>query len=153
MLVFEDLHWIDPDTEVIVEGIVDAAASTRTLVLLNFRPEYRASWVGRTHYQQIALRPLDAAAAAALLAEWLGRDPSLARFVELVRERTGGNPFFMEEVVQAQIESGALVGARGHFRLEGPIETVDVPASVQSLLAARIDRLDEASKACCRRRR
>jgi class 3 adenylate cyclase len=146
VLVFEDLHWIDPDTEVIVEGIVDAAAGTRTLVLLNFRPEYRASWVGRTHYQQMALRPLDAAAAGALLTDWLGAAPSLARFVDLVCARTGGNPFFMEEVVQAQIESGGLVGARGRFRLQQPIETVEVPASVQSLLAARIDRLDEASK-------
>jgi class 3 adenylate cyclase len=146
VLVFEDLHWIDPDTEVIVEGLVDAAAGTRTLVLLNFRPEYRASWVGRTHYQQIALRPLDAAAAGALLTDWLGSDPSLARFVDLVCERTGGNPFFMEEVVQAQIESGGLVGARGRFRLQHPIESVEVPASVQSLLAARIDRLDEATK-------
>ena len=146
VLVFEDLHWIDPDTETIIEGFVDMAASTRTLVLLNFRPEYRASWVGRTHYQQIALRPLDAAAARALLADWLGTDPSLDGFVDLVCERTGGNPFFMEEVVQTQIESGGLVGVRGRFRLVRPIETVEVPASVQSLLAARIDRLDEASK-------
>jgi class 3 adenylate cyclase len=146
VLVFEDLHWIDPDTEAIVEGIVDAAANTRTLVLLNFRPEYRASWIGRTHYQQIALRPLDAAAAGLLLGDWLGADPSLARFVELVVARTGGNPFFMEEVVQTQIGSGGLVGTRGRFRLERPIESIEVPASVQSLLAARIDRLDEASK-------
>jgi class 3 adenylate cyclase len=146
VLVFEDLHWIDPDTEVIVEGIVDAAVNTRTLVLLNFRPEYRASWIGRTHYQQIALRPLDAAAAGLLLGDWLGADPSLARFVELVVSRTRGNPFFMEEVVQAQIGSGGLVGTRGRFRLGRPIESIEVPASVQSLLAARIDRLDEASK-------
>jgi class 3 adenylate cyclase/tetratricopeptide (TPR) repeat protein len=146
VLVFEDLHWIDPDTETILEGIVDAAAGTRTLVLLNFRPEYRAPWIGRTHYQQIALRPLDAAAAALLLADWLGSDPSLGRFVELVCASTGGNPFFMEEVVQAQIESGALVGARGRFVLAQPIESISVPASVQSLLAARIDRLDDATK-------
>jgi class 3 adenylate cyclase len=146
VLVFEDLHWIDPDTEVVIEGIVDAAVNTRTLVLLNFRPEYRASWIGRTHYQQLALRPLDAAAAGLLLGDWLGSDPSLARFVERVCGRTGGNPFFLEEVVQAQIESGALVGARGRFRLAHPIESIEVPASVQSLLAARIDRLDEASK-------
>jgi len=146
VLVFEDLHWIDPDTETIIEGIVDAAAGTRTLVLLNFRPEYRAPWIGRTHHQQIALRPLDAAAAASLLGDWLGSDPSLARFVELVCASTGGNPFFMEEVVQAQIESGALVGARGRFVLAQPIESISVPASVQSLLAARIDRLDDATK-------
>ncbi len=146
VLVFEDLHWVDPDTETIIEGIVDAAAGTRTLVLLNFRPEYRVSWVGRTHYQQIALRPLDAAAAGLLLADWLGSDPALARFAELVCASTGGNPFFMEEVVQAQIECGGLVGARGRFRLAQPIETIAVPASVQSLLAARIDRLDDATK-------
>jgi class 3 adenylate cyclase/tetratricopeptide (TPR) repeat protein len=146
VLVFEDLHWIDPDTEAVVEGIVDAAAGTRTLVLLNFRPEYRASWVGRTHYQHIALRPLDAAAAGELLSDWLGTDPSLVRFVELVCASTGGNPFFMEEVVQAQIESGGLVGVRGHFRLQQPIESIVVPTSVQSLLAARIDRLEEVTK-------
>jgi class 3 adenylate cyclase/tetratricopeptide (TPR) repeat protein len=146
VVVFEDLHWVDPDTEAIIEGFVDMAASTRTLVLLNFRPEYRASWVGRTHYQQIALRPLDAAAAGTLLSDWLGTDSSLTGFVDLVCSSTGGNPFFMEEVVQAQIESGVLVGVRGSFRLQRPIETVEVPASVQSLLAARIDRLDEASK-------
>ena len=146
VLVFEDLHWMDPESEVIIEGIVDAVASTRTLLLTNFRPEYRASWVGRTHYQQIALRPLDASAAGELLADWLGADPSLRGFAELVRERTGGNPFFMEEVVQTQIESGALVGTRGRFRLQRPIESLEVPASVHSLLAARIDRLDDATK-------
>jgi class 3 adenylate cyclase len=146
VLMFEDLHWFDPDSEAIVESLVDAAVNTRTLLLLNFRPEYQARWVGRTHYQQLALRPLDAAAAGELLGDWLGPDPSLAGFVDLVRERTGGNPFFMEEVVQAQIESGSLTGARGRYRLETPIESVEVPASVQSLLAARIDRLDEAGK-------
>jgi adenylate cyclase len=146
VLVFEDLHWVDPDTEKIIDALADAAAQTRTLVLLNFRPEYAVKWMGRTHYQQIALRPLDAAASALLLEDWLGSDPSLERFVELVSRSTGGNPFFMEEVVQAQIESGALLGTRGRFRLAQPIESVAVPASVKSLLAARIDRLDDTSK-------
>ena len=138
VLVFEDLHWIDPDTEAIVEGIVDAAAGTRTLVLLNFRPEYRASWIGRTHYQQIALRPLDAAAAGAA-ARRLARHGSLARALRRarVRERTGGNPFFMEEVVQAQIESG---GARRRAR---PLP----PRSGRS----RASRCRRACRACSRR--
>jgi class 3 adenylate cyclase len=146
VLVFEDMHWVDPDSETIIEAVVDAAVGTRTLVLLNFRPEYRANWAGRTHYQQISLRPLDGAATALLLADWLGDDASLTRFAKLVTESTGGNPFFMEEVVQAGIESGALVGTRGRFRLERPIESIEVPSTVQSLLAARIDRLDETSK-------
>jgi class 3 adenylate cyclase/tetratricopeptide (TPR) repeat protein len=146
VLVFEDLHWVDPDTEVVIEGMVEATIGTRTLLLTNFRPEYRAGWMARPHYQQISLRPLDAAAAGELLSDWLGPDPSLQGLAELVRDRTGGNPFFMEEVVQAQIDSGALVGQRGRFRLARAVEHVEVPASVQSLLAARIDRLVEVSK-------
>jgi adenylate cyclase len=102
--------------------------------------------MGRTHYQQLALRPLDAAAATALLADWLGPDPSLAGLAERIRERTGGNPFFMEEVIQAEIDAGTLVGTRGRFRLARPVASIVVPASVQSLLAARIDRLDEGTK-------
>ena len=144
--IFEDLHWLDPQSETVIEGLVEAAAGARMLFVVNFRPEYRADWMGRTHYQQLALRPLDAQAAGELLADWLGPDPSLEGFAEQVRDRTGGNPFFMEEVVQAAIESGALVGARGKFRLERPAQSVEVPASVQSLLAARIDRLDEEAK-------
>ena len=146
LIVFEDLHWIDSETEEIIEGIVDAAAGTRTLFVVNFRPEYRAAWMGRTHYQQLALRPLDAAAATALLSDWLGPDPSLAGLAERIRERTGGNPFFMEEVIQAEIDAGTLVGTRGRFRLARPVASIEVPASVQSLLAARIDRLDEGTK-------
>jgi class 3 adenylate cyclase len=146
LLVFEDLHWIDPQTEEFVEGIVDAVAGTRTLFVANFRPEYRAAWMGRTHYQQLPLRPLDAEAATTLLADWLGPDPSLAGLAERIRERTGGNPFFMEEVIQAEIDAGQLVGTRGRFRLARPVASIEVPASVQSLLAARIDRLDEGTK-------
>ncbi len=146
LYVFEDLHWIDPQTEEIIEGFVDATAGTRTLLVVNFRPEYRAAWMGRTHYQQLPLRPLDAAAATALLGDWLGPDPSLAGLAERIRERTGGNPFFMEEVIQAEIDAGQLVGTRGRFRLARPVASIEVPASVQSLLAARIDRLDEGTK-------
>jgi class 3 adenylate cyclase/tetratricopeptide (TPR) repeat protein len=146
VIVFEDLHWVDPQTDTVIEWIVDAAASTRTLLLVNFRPEYRAEWMSRSHYQQIAVRPLDSAAIGELLGEWLGPHPSLEGFADLVRDRTGGNPFFMEEVVQSQIEAGALVGSRGRFELAHPIENLKVPVSVQSLLAARIDLLGEETK-------
>jgi len=146
VLIFEDLHWIDPQSAEIIESMVDTAAETRTLLILNFRPEFRAEWTRRSHYQQIALGPLDAGATGELLSEWLGGDPSLAGLVERVVSETGGNPFCIEEVVQDQIDSGALVGSRGRFRLERPVASIRVPASVQSLLAARIDRLDEDAK-------
>jgi class 3 adenylate cyclase len=146
VLVFEDLHWLDPQTDAAIAGIADTTAGTRTLFVVNFRPEYRADWMARSHYQQIPLRPLDPEAAGELLQEWLGPDPSLAGFAEMVRDQTGGNPFFMEEVVRAQIEAGVLEGARGAFRLEQPVASLAVPASVESLLAARIDRLGETTK-------
>jgi class 3 adenylate cyclase/tetratricopeptide (TPR) repeat protein len=146
IIAFEDLHWIDPATEAFVAAMADSAGGANTLFLVNFRPEYRAEWMGRSYYQQIALRPLDREAIDEMLDEWLGRDPSLAELPDRILDRTGGTPFFIEEVVQSLIESGALTGARGAYRLVAEIDQVDIPDTVQSLLASRIDRLDETQK-------
>jgi adenylate cyclase len=81
-----------------------------------------------------------------MLREWLGDDASLAGLGQRIFERTEGNPFFIEEVVQSWIGSGRLEGARGHYRLVGDLEQIEIPATVQSVLAARIDRLGERDK-------
>jgi predicted ATPase/class 3 adenylate cyclase len=146
VLVFEDLHWIDSATEVFVEALADATEGARTLIVVNFRPEYRSEWMHRSYYQQLALRPLDQSGVGEMLREWLGDDPSLAGLCQRIFERTEGNPFFIEEVVQSSIESGRLEGARGHYRLVGELEQIEIPAAVQSVLAARIDRLGERQK-------
>jgi class 3 adenylate cyclase/tetratricopeptide (TPR) repeat protein len=146
VLLFEDLHWLDGGTEAFLENHVEALAGTRGLLLLNFRPEYRAAWMTRSYYRQIPLAPLGAEEIAELLEGLLGTDPSLAGLAERIRERTGGNPFFVEEVVQVLIADGRLEGARGAFRLVGPLEDVAIPPTVQALLAARIDRLAEREK-------
>jgi class 3 adenylate cyclase/tetratricopeptide (TPR) repeat protein len=146
VILFEDLHWLDPATERFIEMLVDACEGSRSLLLVNFRPEFRADWMGRPIYQQIPLRPLDADALRALLESWLGSDPSLAELPGRILERTAGNPFFVEEVVQSLIESGALEGSRGAYRLTGASQEVEIPASVHALLAARIDRLPEREK-------
>src|SRR5262249_13097983 len=116
-------------------------------LLFNFRPEYPSAWLKRPEYREVALRPLGAAAATALLGELLGSDPSLAGLAPGIVERTGGNPFFVEEVVRTLVESRQLVGQRGAFRLVGAAADIEIPATVRDVLAARIDRLAEREKA------
>ncbi len=129
-----------------LEQMVDAGAGSRNLLLLNFRPEYHAEWMQKSWCRQIPLTPLGPEAIAELLADLLGNDPSIEPLALKVHERTGGNPFFTEEVAQTLIESGHLEGSRGAYRLVTPVEALEVPATVQSVLAARIDRLPEREK-------
>jgi adenylate cyclase len=144
--LIEDLHWMDSGSEGFLEQWVDAIAGSRALLLVNFRPEYHAAWMSKSYYRQIPLAPLGAEAVRALLDDLLGKDASIDGLATAIHERTGGNPFFTEEVVQSLIESGALEGARGSYRLVRPIERLQVPPTVHALLAARIDRLGEREK-------
>jgi class 3 adenylate cyclase len=147
LLLFEDLHWLDPASEAYLANHVEALQGTRSMVLVDFRPEYQANWMSRSYYRQIALSPLGAEASEQMLADLLGDDPSLDGLAELIGERSEGNPFFVEEIVQSLVEAGSLLGERGAYRLVGTIEQLSVPASVQAVLAARIDRLSEREKA------
>ncbi|HVN84360.1 MAG TPA: adenylate/guanylate cyclase domain-containing protein [Candidatus Binatia bacterium] len=144
--LIEDLHWLDDASGEFLAHMVDARAGSRNLLLLNFRPEYRADWMQKSWYRQIPLTPLGKDAIAELLADLLGTDPSIATLVGPIHARTGGNPFFTEEVAQTLIESGHLEGLRGAYRLASPVEKLQVPATVQAVLAARIDRLPEREK-------
>ena len=145
--LFEDLHWLDRASDEFIESfVVEITPGNRTLMLLNFRPEYHAAWMQRSYYHQLPLLPLSPEEIAELLGDLLGADPSLRRLRELIQERTGGNPFFIEEIVQSLFETGALVGTRGAYRLGKATEEFAVPATVHSVLAARIDRLPEREK-------
>jgi class 3 adenylate cyclase/tetratricopeptide (TPR) repeat protein len=144
--LLEDLHWFDPGSEAFLEQWIDAIAGSSALLVVNFRPEYTAPFASRSYYRQIPLAPLGPEAVRELLDDLLGNDPSTRGLAEAIHARTGGNPFFTEEVVQSLIESGHLEGARGSYRLVTPVERLEVPASVQALLAARIDSLGEAEK-------
>jgi adenylate cyclase len=146
VIVIEDLHWLDPASEVYLANRVEAVQGTRSLTVVNFRPDYRAPWMSHSYYRQIALAPLGAEATEALLSDLLGRDPSLDGLAELIRARTGGNPFFIEELVQTLSEGGSLQGKRGAYRLVAAVQQDEVPASVQAVLAARIDRLSQREK-------
>jgi len=146
VLLFEDLHWLDPTTETFVTALADATEGNRTLMVVNFRPEYHADWTHRSYFEQLALRPLDADRIQEMLTEWLGGDPSLDGLAERLAQRTAGNPFFVEEVVLALIEAGRLTGGRGDYQLAGLPSQIEIPDSVHSVLAARIDRLAERDK-------
>jgi class 3 adenylate cyclase/tetratricopeptide (TPR) repeat protein len=144
--LIEDLHRMDAASEAFLEEWVNAIAGTRSLLLVNFRPDYSTSWMQKPHYHRLSLSPLGSQSTRELLRDLLGSDPSLGDLADAIHERTAGNPFFTEEVVQSLIEAGNLEGTRGRYRLVTPIEALRVPSTVQSVLAARIDRLGEREK-------
>jgi class 3 adenylate cyclase/tetratricopeptide (TPR) repeat protein len=146
LLVVEDLHWIDAETQAVLDGMVEALPAARTLLLVNYRPEYTHGWGSKSYYTQLRIDPLGQESAEALLDAFLGDDPSVRPLKPVLIERTEGNPFFLEEGVRSLVETGALVGERGAYRLEEPITAVRVPATVQAVLAARIDRLPPDDK-------
>jgi len=146
IVLVEDLHWIDGGSELFLDVAADVVARTRTLLLLNFRPEYQPRWTARAHWRQVDLPPLPPAAIDALLVDLLGTDPSLGALPERIRRRTGGNPFFVEEVVRSLLEAGSLAGPRGDLRLTNPIDHLAIPDTVHAVLAARIDRLGPREK-------
>ena len=146
LLVFENLHWIDAETQAVLDSLIDSLPTARLLLLVNYRPEYQHGWGSKTYYTQLRLDPLPAASAEELLQALLGDDPSLVPLKQLLIERTEGNPFFLEESVRALVETGVLVGERGAYRLAKPLDSLQVPATVQAVLAARIDRLPPEEK-------
>ena len=146
LLVFEDLHWIDSETQALLDSLVDSLPTAHMLLLVNYRPEYQHGWGSKTYYTQLRLDPLPPASSDELLQALLGDDPSLAPLKQLLIARTEGNPFFLEESVCTLVESGVLVGEPGAYRLVKPLDSLQVPATVQAVLAARIDRLPPEEK-------
>jgi class 3 adenylate cyclase/tetratricopeptide (TPR) repeat protein len=147
LVVFEDLHWIDGATQALLDSLVESVESARLLLLVSYRPEYEHRWGSKTAYSQLRLDSLPAASAAELLAALLGPDPGLATLAPLTQMLVKrGNPFFLEETVRTLVETGALAGERGAYRLTRPVEALQVPATVQTILAARVDRLPPEEK-------
>ena len=146
LVVFEDLHWIDAETQALLDGLVESLPAARLLLLVNYRPEYQHPWGSRTYYTQLRLDPLPPETAEELLGALLGPDAGLDPLKRLLIARTEGNPFFLEESVQSLVETGFLLGERGAYRLERPLPAIQVPATVQAVLATRIDRLPPEEK-------
>jgi class 3 adenylate cyclase/tetratricopeptide (TPR) repeat protein len=146
LLVCEDLHWLDTETQALLDSVVESLSTAQILLLVTYRPEYQHGWGSKTSYTQLRLDPLPPASAEAFLATLLGDDPSLAPLTPLLIAHTAGNPFFLEESVRTLVETGVLGGAAGTYRLVQPLQGMPVPATVQAVLAARIDRLPPEEK-------
>ena len=146
LLVFEDLHWIDSETQALLNSLVESLPTARLLLLVNYRPEYQHSWGSKTYYTQLRLDPLPPVSAEEFLQALLGDDASLKPLTPLLIARTEGNPFFLEESVRTLVETGVLVGEPGAYRLAQALPTIQIPATVQAVLAARIDRLPPEEK-------
>ena len=140
-VIFEDLQWIDTETQALLDTLIDSLPGARLLLLVNYRPEYRHNWGGKTFYTQLRLDPLPPENAEELLQVLLGGWTGLQSLKQFLITRCEGNPFFLEESVRTLIESQVLVGERGAYRLAKPPSSIQVPATVQAVLAARIDRL------------
>jgi class 3 adenylate cyclase/tetratricopeptide (TPR) repeat protein len=144
LVLFEDLHWIDAETQALLDGLVESLPTARILLLVNYRPEYRHGWASKTYYSQLRLDALPPESAGELLNALLGDDPALEPLKRLLVRR--GNPFFIEESIRTLVETQTLTGERGAYRLTRPIQAIEVPATVQVILAARIDRLPADDK-------
>src|SRR5438270_13574331 len=146
VVIIEDLHWIDAASEEFVEALADAVVGTTTILVVNFRPGFTAPLMQRSHYRQINMPPLPPAQAALLVQDQFGTDPSLALLSRNIIERAQGNPFFLEELINALVERGDFEGEKGAYRLKGGIDTIPLPSTIQAVVAARIDRLEENAK-------
>jgi predicted ATPase/class 3 adenylate cyclase len=146
LLVCEELHWIDAETQALLDSLVESLPMARLLLLVNYRPKYQHGWGSKTYYTQLRLDSLPPVSADAFLQALLGDDASLKPLIHLLITRTEGNPFFLEESVRTLVETGVLVGEPGAYRLAQTLPTIQVPATVQVVLAARIDRLPPEEK-------
>jgi tetratricopeptide (TPR) repeat protein len=146
VVVFEELHWIDGETQALLDSLVESLPAARVLLLVNYRPEYRHAWGGKTYYRQLRIDPLPPESADELLDALLGTDVALGPLKQLLVERTEANPLFLEESVRALVETAALAGERGAYRLTRDVTTIEVAPTVQAVLAARIDRLPPEDK-------
>jgi tetratricopeptide (TPR) repeat protein len=144
--VFEDLHWNDSLTLGLLKGLIASLSDVRMLLLVSYRPEYRDDWKTRARYRQLRVEPLPRESVEELLHDLLGAEQGLAALKGFLIERTGGNPFFVEEIVRTLVETDVLIGARGDWRLARPYSSVQVPATVQAVLASRVDRLPPEDK-------
>jgi tetratricopeptide (TPR) repeat protein len=166
IMIFEDLHWIDPETQAVLNLLADSIANARILLMVNYRPEYRHDWGHRTHYTQLRLDPLGRETAEEMLDALLlkplarsvagegkrgdepraGEGADLTALKRLIIERTDGNPFFIEEMVQALFDEGVVVRDDAAVKVARPLSQVHIPTTVQGVLASRIDRLPPDEK-------
>jgi class 3 adenylate cyclase/tetratricopeptide (TPR) repeat protein len=146
LVVFEDLHWIDSETQAFLDSLIESLPMARIVLLVDYRPEYSHRWGDKSYCTQLRVDRLQPASAEELLQYLLGSNQDLAPLKELLIQRTQGNPFFAEESVRSLVETGVLVGEKGAYRPGLKIDEIRIPNTIQNVLADRIDRLPAEEK-------
>ena len=146
LVIFEDLHWIDSETQALLDSIVVSLPTMPVFLVATYRPEYQQAWASQSYYTQLRVDPLPVDGTEELLSALLGDDASLEHLKSLLADKAGHNPLFIEESVRTLVETGVLRGQRGAYTVAQPVDTIEVPRTVQAILAARIDRLPADDK-------
>jgi class 3 adenylate cyclase/predicted ATPase len=146
IVIFEDLHWFDAESLEFLTLLADSLASLRVLMLVNHRPEFVHPSGGKSYYRQLKLDPLEANASEELLSGLVTDGGELRPLKELIIAKSEGNPLFIEEIVRALFESGTIVRDGDEVRVTRPHAEISIPATVEGIVASRIDRLPPAEK-------
>jgi tetratricopeptide (TPR) repeat protein len=144
-VVFEDLHWMDGESEALLNLVADSIGTSRILLLVNYRPEYSHKWGSKTYYTQLRLDPLGKESAEEMLSTLLGSEATLVPLKRVIVEKTEGNPLFMEEICLSLFEDGTLA-RNGGVKLAKQLASLRIPPTVQGIIASRIDRLPADKK-------
>ncbi len=146
ILILEDLHWVDMETQAVIDQLVESLPRAATLCIVTYRPEYRHDWGGKSYYRQLYLDTLQEEHAAQLLHSLIGTSAQVERLKQVLLERTEANPFFLEERVYSLVDDQALAGVRGAYHFTGSVDSLRIPGTVKAVLSARIDRLQPEEK-------
>jgi class 3 adenylate cyclase/tetratricopeptide (TPR) repeat protein len=146
LIVLEDLHSIDPETQALIDGLVDSLPTSRIMLLVSCRPEYRHRWTGKSYFTQSRIDPLVPDVAEELLDALIGVDEGLEPLKNILIEKTGGTPLFLEESVRSLIETGVLSGKPAGYHTTTSVVELKIPSTIEALLTSRIDRLSLADK-------
>lgn len=146
ILALEDLHWIDRTTQELLDYLVNWLPRTRILLLLLYRPEYSHPWGSKSYYRMIGVNKLTTPHSEILVGDLLQGGEMAPELRELILSRASGNPLFLEELTQTLLENGAIVRKGDRFVLLRDIDNLQVPDTVQGIIAARLDRLEESLK-------
>jgi class 3 adenylate cyclase/tetratricopeptide (TPR) repeat protein len=146
IIIVEDVHWLDEASNEVIATLIDVAAASRALIILTYRPTLKADWQGNPSFDEIRLSELNDDDIAILVRDALGNDPSIDVVANHVIERSGGNPFFAEELMRSLVDSGTLQGQPGSYLAPSELQVETLPATVQSVIGARIDRLVPTDK-------
>jgi class 3 adenylate cyclase len=141
LMVFEDLHWVDPTSQELIEALFPKLQGLPVLLIATHRPEYAPPWSGQSNVTSLALRRLERSSVARFVGEMTGGRVLPPEVMEEILSHTDGVPLFVEELTKSVLESGLLREQGDHYLLQGPLPALAIPTSLRDSLAARLDRL------------